>query len=215
MKAAFFDLDHTILSISSGQIMFESSRRHGIISRRQAYFALVIVVLYRAGLISPDRAINRWMSWYAGMGVDEIEPIAAEWAEELKRYVREDARREVAMHRESGVRTVVLSASTTFFCETIRDELGMDDVICSEVEVADGLLTGALKGRYCYGPEKLNRAKAYCSERGIDLAGSWYYADSIADVPVMEAVGRPVCVTPDPKLRREAQKRGWEIRMWR
>jgi HAD superfamily hydrolase (TIGR01490 family) len=215
MNAAFFDLDHTILSISSGQIMFESSRRHGIISRGQAFLALGIVVLYRAGLISPDRAINRWMSWYAGMSEDEIAPIAAEWAEELKRYVRGDARREVDLHRAGGVRTVVLSASTTFFCETIRAELGMDDVICSEVEVADGRLTGALKGRYCYGVEKLNRAKAYCSEHGINMAGSWYYADSIADAPVMEAVGHPVCVTPDPKLEREARKRGWEIRMWR
>lgn len=215
MKAAFFDLDHTILSISSGQIMFESSRRHGIISRRQALLALAIVVLYRAGLVSPDRAIGRWMSWYAGISIDDIAPITAEWTEELRKYVREDARREVAMHRERGVRTVVLSASTTFFCETIRDELDMDDVICTEVEVADGRLTGALKGRYCYGAEKLVRAKAYCGERGIDLAGSWYYADSIADMPVMEAVGRPVCVTPDPKLEREARKRGWDIRIWK
>jgi HAD superfamily hydrolase (TIGR01490 family) len=214
MYAAFFDLDHTILSISSGQIMYEGSRRHGIIGRGGAVLLLVTIVMYRAGLISPDAAVRLWMRWYAGMTVESMTPIAAEWAEEVKRYVRDEARHEIAKHRDAGGRTVILSASTPLFCGIIKDELGMDDVICTEVEIADGKLTGRLAGKYCYGAEKLVRAKEYCRNKGLDLAGAYYYADSFADLPVMEAVGHPVCVTPHPKLEREARRRGWDVRMW-
>jgi HAD superfamily hydrolase (TIGR01490 family) len=214
MYAAFFDLDHTILNISSGQIMYEGSRRHGIIGRGGALALLAVVVLYRAGLFPPDAAVRFWMRWYAGMTVESMAPIAAEWAEEVKRYVREDARREIEAHRAAGGRTVILSASTPLFCGIIRDELGMDDVICTEVEIVDGTLTGRLAGRYCYGAEKLARAKAYCDEKGLDLADAYYYADSFADLRVLESVGHPVCVSPHPKLEREAQKRGWEVRGW-
>jgi HAD superfamily hydrolase (TIGR01490 family) len=214
MYVAFFDLDHTILSISSGQIMYEGSRRHGIIGRGGAAVLLAIIVLYRAGLFPADAAVRLWMRWYAGMTVEAMAPIAAEWAAEVKRYVRDEARREIARHRDAGGLTVILSASTPLFCGIIRDELGMDDVICTEVEIVDGRLTGALAGKYCYGAEKLVRAKDYCREKGMDLADAYYYADSIADLPVMEAVGHPVCVTPHPKLEREARRRGWDVRRW-
>lgn len=214
MYAAFFDLDHTILSISSGQIMYEGSRRHGIIGCGGAAVLLAIILLYRAGLFPADAAVRLWMRWYAGMTVESMAPIAAEWAEEVKRYVRDEARSEIDRHRAAGGLTVILSASTPLFCGIIRDELGMDDVICTEVEIVDGRLTGALTGKYCYGAEKLVRAKDYCRAKGLDLAEAYYYADSIADLPVMEAVGHPVCVTPHPKLEREARRRGWDVRRW-
>src|SRR5258708_21283346 len=47
--------------------------------------------------------------------------------------------------------------------------------------------------------------------KGIDLAGSWAYSDSITDLPMLEAVGRPVAVNPDKDLRRVARERGWPV----
>jgi HAD superfamily hydrolase (TIGR01490 family) len=215
MYAAFFDLDHTILSISSGQIMFKSSYEHGIIGRADIVKAIFINFLYRSGMMSPEGAIERWLMCYRGMSDEMFAPITADWAEELKRFIREDARKEVKLHANNGARTVILSASTTAFCEQTKKVLGMDDIICTELEVIDGIFTGKMKGRYCYGPEKLVRARQYCRERGLSMEDSFYYADSIADLPVMEAVGTPVCVTPDKRLEREALKRGWKISQWK
>lgn len=215
MYAAFFDLDHTILSISSGRIMFKSSYEHGIIGRKEILSAMLINFLYRAGLMSPHAAVARWLKWYGGMSVEMFAPLSAEWTEELKRFIRDDARREVQFHMNNGARTVILSASTAAFCEQTRKILGMDDVICTELEIIDGIFTGKMKGRYCYGPEKLIRAKQYCREHGLRMEDAFYYADSIADLPVMEAVGTPVCVTPDNRLERQAQKRGWRISQWK
>jgi HAD superfamily hydrolase (TIGR01490 family) len=215
MYAAFFDLDHTILSISSGQIMFKSSYEHGIIGRADIFKAIFINFLYRTGMMSPEGAVERWLMCYRGMSDEMFAPITADWAEELKRYIRDDARKEILNHNNNGARTVILSASTTAFCELTKNELDMDDVICTELELVDGILTGRMKGRYCYGQEKLVRARRYCHEQGLRMEDAYYYADSIADLPVMEAVGIPVCVTPDKKLEREAQKRGWKISQWK
>jgi HAD superfamily hydrolase (TIGR01490 family) len=214
MYAAFFDLDHTILSISSGRIMFKSSYEHGIIGRKEIFLAMFVNLLYRAGLMSPHAAVAQWLKWYSGMSVESFVPIFSEWAEELKRYIRNDAREEILNHKNKGARTVILSASTTAFCELTKNVLGMDDVICTELELVDGIFTGRMKGRYCYGPEKLVRARQYCHENNLRMEDAYYYADSIADLPAMEAVGTPVCVTPDKRLEREALRRGWNISHW-
>src|SRR5207253_4095142 len=57
--------------------------------------------------------------------------------------------------------------------------------------------------------------KDVAAEEGIDLTGSFAYSDSITDLPMLEAVGNPVAVNPDRDLRREAEKRGWQVRYFR
>ena len=46
---------------------------------------------------------------------------------------------------------------------------------------------------------------------GLDLDQCWAYSDSASDLPMMEAVGHPVAVNPDPKLERVANKLGWPV----
>lgn len=57
----------------------------------------------------------------------------------------------------------------------------------------------------------MTRLKRWMLENGFDLEGSCFYSDSLNDVPLLEVVERPVAVDPDPKLRAEAERRGWEI----
>ena len=85
--------------------------------------------------------------------------------------------------------------------------------VCFEVG-ADGCYTGRLAGTLCYGPGKLEQASRFAAERGETLAASAFYTDSASDLPVLEAVGAPVAVNPDPRLRRVASKRGWPVVDW-
>ena len=43
------------------------------------------------------------------------------------------------------------------------------------------------------------------------LADATFYSDSINDLPLLEAVGAPVAVDPDPRLQAEAARRGWPV----
>lgn len=214
MYAAFFDLDHTILSTSSGRIMFRGSFERGIIGKKEIRKGILINLLYRVGLMSAGAAVGRWMRWYRGLELAEVEPLGAEWADTLMEFVRDKAREEVAFHRDRGALTVILSASPAFICERMKAHLGMSDIICTELEVEAGRLTGRLKGEYCHGKEKHVRARDYCTERGLGMEDAYYYADSIDDLPVLDAVGFPVCVTPSRSLERIALKRGWKIVRW-
>ena len=49
----------------------------------------------------------------------------------------------------------------------------------------------------------------------LDLSQSYLYSDSIADVPLFEAVGNPVVVNPKAPFREIALRRGWEIVEWK
>ena len=57
-------------------------------------------------------------------------------------------------------------------------------------------------------------AESLIDEHGGDLKDAAFYTDSFSDLPMLEAVHRPVCVHPDPRLKRTAIRRGWEIADW-
>jgi len=211
---AFFDLDHTILNVSSGRIMFKGSRIHKLIGRKEIYEAIIMTILNRMGILSEESAIERSLRWYRGMSGEMFKPTADYCAEKLKDEIRNAARKEVKFHQDRGAHTVILTASTAFLCDPIKMELQMDDIICTELEFLDDRFTWKMKGRYCFGTEKLVRARQYCKDKELNMEDAFYYADSIADLPVLEAVGVPVCVTPDRKLERIALKRRWKINMW-
>ncbi len=102
-----------------------------------------------------------------------------------------------------------------YLSELVAEELGLDDVLCNRFEVDDsGAHTGRPVGTLCFGAGKLGYAEAYARDRGVSLADCWFYTDSFSDLPVLERVGHPVVVNPDPRLRREAERRGWPVEWW-
>jgi len=212
---AFFDLDHTILNTSSGRIIVRSLYKHGFISRAKIRKAMILSMIYKIGLLGAQTAVARWSKWFRGISKESIDTFSAEWFNELKLLIREDARQEINFHKNRGGRTVMLSASPGFICSRIGEFLTMDSVICTELEVVDGKLSGRLKGKYCYGREKLVQARQYCAQSGQSMTDAYYYADSIHDLPVLEAVGNPVCVSPDAQLEKIARSKGWRIKNWR
>ena len=43
------------------------------------------------------------------------------------------------------------------------------------------------------------------------MTGSYFYSDSINDLPLLEIVDTPIVIDPDEKLHEVATKRDWEI----
>jgi HAD superfamily hydrolase (TIGR01490 family) len=132
---------------------------------------------------------------------DAMEPV-------LRPLVYAEPRRLVQRHRERGEKVYVVSATLQEIVEHIADDLGFDGAIGSTCEIVDGVYTGkSLRGAHGEGKAEALRALAVAQE--LDLDASTAYSDSYSDVPFLEAVGFPVAVNPDRRLRRIARLRGW------
>jgi len=130
-------------------------------------------------------------------------------------HISERGRREVARFQEAGHTCAILSASMPYITEPLAAELGIPHVICTRLEVVSGKFTGAWEEPLCYGEGKLRRALDFAREHSVDLAQSTFFTDSISDLPVLEAVGAPRVVNPDPRLFLVALRRGYPMETWR
>jgi HAD superfamily hydrolase (TIGR01490 family) len=211
----FFDVDRTILAINSGTSMILASTREGILSYSQLFEAIFLTMLHRSGLITSEKIISRVARFFKGKTESEIIDFSARlFNETIAPLIRPGALTAIEFHRGKKAELAILSASTNYTCSPLMRELDISNMLCTEMEIENGIFTGLPKSGYCYGEEKLNRALQFCRERGYDLKDAWYYGDSISDLFILEAVGNPRCVDPDKKLRKIAKVRGWDIEEW-
>jgi HAD superfamily hydrolase (TIGR01490 family) len=215
-RIAFFDLDKTLISRNSATLWLRAEMASGRLSRLRALHAFTYVVRYSLGLVDIEDAIRRSVSTIAGQVEAEMADRALQFYGACVRPIfRPGARPVLDAHRAAGDRLVLLTSSSNYVSEQVCADLGLDEYLCSRFEVdADGRYTGRLIEPLCYGRGKVELASRCADEQGVALRDCIFYTDSIADLPMLEAVGEPITVHPDPRLRRIAARRGWPVRDW-
>ena len=123
-----------------------------------------------------------------------------------------DALKQLREHKAAGHRVVLLSGALDFLLEPMRDLV--DDVLCATLAVENGTYTGELSGAPVAGDARARMLASFARRRNLDLSRSYAYADSISDLPMLEAVGNPVAVNPDRRLGAAAKDRGWRVERW-
>jgi HAD superfamily hydrolase (TIGR01490 family) len=213
---AFFDLDRTISSAISGRALAKAAVRKGLMKYSDLLNALYLGIAYRIGTADPVGIMEKMTGWVKGIPEEIVTDLCLSVAEEVMiPSIHREVISELEMHRSANARTVILSSTLIPVCRAVADNLKMDDIICSEMEVKNNLLTGHPVGRLCYGDEKVRRLREYCEKNNSTPSQSWYYADALIDFPVLSIVGFPVCVNPDRKLRKKAREKGWKIYSWK
>ncbi len=114
-------------------------------------------------------------------------------------------------HRTQGDYILIITATNSFITKPIAQALGVDDIIATEPEIINGEFTGELSGIPCFQEGKVKRLHDWLSDKQHDLTDSWFYSDSINDLPLLEKVTNAIAVDPDDKLRELAQTRDWPI----
>ncbi|HEY8517982.1 MAG TPA: HAD family hydrolase [Candidatus Binatia bacterium] len=210
--AAFFDIDGTLLSVNTAPLYARYLRQHGRARRRDLLRTAFYLLQYRLNLLDIDRAIERASGLIAGQRESEIEEFCERWYRDMvRRYVVPEMVAILERHRAAGHVIALLSSSTRYLAQPLARDLGVEHLLVTRLEVVDGRFTGRAIAPVCYGPGKVHFAREFAERNGIDLAQSFFYTDSVTDVPVLELVGHPRVVNPDRLLRRLARKRGWEI----
>ena len=208
--AAFFDLDRTLLRRSSALALAGSFRERGLISRRQLAKAAgwqLLFVLRGASHEAVRRAAEDGLIVLRGFTPDEMRDLVAEAMEPVLRpLVYAEPLRLVEQHHARGDRVYIVSATLQEIVQAIADDLGFDGALGTVCEVRDGAYTG-----HALRPMHAENKAAAVRELGFDLGECTAYSDSHTDLPLLEAVGAPVAVNPDRRLRAVAAQRGWPV----
>jgi HAD superfamily hydrolase (TIGR01490 family) len=214
-QIAFFDIDKTILRINSGEALIRHAYSKGLMSTIGILKAIYTGLQYKFGWKDTHKLILKMGSWLKGLSEEKFNRLSNEiFHKDILPNIRPNILKEINRLQEIGVEVVILSSAVKSICQPLGDHLKVDSVICTELEVRNGLFTGMPVGKFCFRDEKLIRLKEYCEDKNYNLKDVAYYADSIDDLPALEKVGYPVCIAPDKKLTRIALEKGWQIHRW-
>ena len=215
-RLAIFDLDHTLLSGDTDVLWCAFLIARGVLDG--ATFAARSAELerrYRAGTVGTREFAGFYASTLAGRA-------PGEWEAERRLFLEQEiaprlpaaARALVERHRAEGAELLMSTATSRFLTERTAAHLRIAELLATELELRDGRLSGELLGEPNMREHKVTRLHAWLAERGRDrgeLRSAVAYSDSINDLPLLSAVGHPVAVDPDERLRAHAQAQGWPI----
>lgn len=213
--AAFFDVDHTLIACNSGRKWVEYLWRNGKISMGAVLRSVWWLVKYRMSVLDYEAVTREVVAGYAGQSVDEMVRELAEWFRtDIEPEICVEGRTEIEWHRSQGHTLVLLTSGTFFSVEPLQKILDVPHLVCTQLEIVDGVLTGRYHPPSCFGPGKLKAAREFAELHGIDLPNSYFYTDSYSDLPMLLEVGQPRVINPDPRLRRWALQRGLRCEVW-
>jgi len=207
---SFFDVDYTLLRRSSGRHFLFDGVRRGLFPIGSLYYLPSIYLRYRYGQLRPDSP-HLDFPFMRGISRATLEEIAEESFPRMAREIYPRAAALVAELHAAGRRVALATSSLDLLVRPLARHLGVEEVVASSLEYADGLCTGRFQGLPLFKEEKTRQVLAFLRERGITAGDCSFYTDSIHDLSLLEAVGEPVAVNPDLRLTRAARRRGWRI----
>jgi len=213
VKLALFDLDNTLLDGDSdyawAQFLIEEGVLHaGDYNAKNDYF----YERYKDGTLD----IHEFLDF-------QLAPLAKRPRAQLDAWHNEFMRRKIRpmilpkapqlIAKHADALTAIVTATNRFITRPIADELGVRDLIATDIEEMDGVFTGKPRGTPTFREGKIQRVDEWLAAKGRKLADfeSWFYSDSLNDLPLLERVTHPIAVDPDATLRAHATKRKWPI----
>lgn len=216
MRIVLFDLDHTLITGDSDYAWAQFLIEQGVLER-EVYEAKNQQFYddYKAGVLD-IRAFLKFqlkpLSEHSRAQLDAWHDVFMKT--KILPMIPQKARDEINRHRQAADYMVMITATNSFVTAPIARELGIEHLIATEPEVIDGVFTGGVKGLPCFREGKITRLNDWLAARGLklsDFSDSWFYSDSLNDLPLLEQVTHPVAVHPDATLRGIAGARGWPI----
>ena len=211
--AAFFDLDRTLLAGASGEVFSAALQTAGFTSRAVPGERFVYRVFNTIGETLPAMMLTRQAAGLAkGRSRQAMRQAGEAAAEALAGMIQPFAGPVFEQHRQAG-RPIVLATTTPYdLVKPLADRLGLDDVVATRYGVnADGTYDGSVAGPFVWATGKLEAVRKWAADHGIDLKESYAYSDSFYDTPLLDAVGTPIVVNPDPRMVIMAASRRWPI----
>lgn len=214
MRLALFDLDNTLLAGDSdfewAQFLIEKGvlDREVYEARNQQFYDQ-----YKAGTLDIHEFLDFQLkplsrhpraqldAWHGEFMRTRIVPMVAKGTPAL-------------LERHQDAIRLIITATNSFVTAPIAAHLGVAHLIATDPEQVDGEFTGRVAGLPSFREGKVARLDAWLAGRGaswVDVAESWFYSDSLNDLPLLDRVHHPVAVDPDPILKAHAVRHDWPV----
>jgi HAD superfamily hydrolase (TIGR01490 family) len=214
---AFFDLDHTLLPYDT-QAMFANFVLQRERWRMGYLLGFAPVALLRAAKLVPTVTAKRaFMGYLWGMKRERLQSLAREFVESVvKPRVYPELQKILDEHRAAGRILILNTASPDFYGHEIGRALGFDHSIATKIAPHETMpflpqVIGSNNKREAKIAAMKKTIPAVANATPEQLADSWAYSDSAADLPLLEFAGHGVLVHPNEKLAAIGKERGWPI----
>ena len=215
MRAAFFDLDKTVIAKSSLIALGPEFHARGMLRRRTLAWGVISQMLFlRFGADEEKLTKIREsvLKITKGWDANEIRELVDETINELiEPLIYDEALELIDHHLSRGDEVWLVSMSPTQVVEPFAKLLGITGAIASRAKIDEnGKFTGEMEF-FAQGENKAIAIKELAQKRGIDLAESFSYSDSATDIPMLQVVGHAFAVNPDKELTKTAHNNEWPI----
>ena len=209
---ALFDFDGTIICGYSAIPLIREQVRRGDLSPRDLVELAAALTHFGLGRLGFSAMMAITAQFLRGVEEQTYAALGeALFKQHIARRVYPESRALIKAHRARGHTLAIVSSATPYQIEAAAADLGMDQVLCTRLEVEDGRFTGRVTRPTCFGQGKVDAAQALADTLGAELDQSFFYSDSSDDRLLLERVGHPVALNPSEKLRALARDRNWPV----
>lgn len=210
---ALFDFDGTLISGYSATAFIQEQVRRGTLSPRELVELVGAMASFGLGNMGFSAMMIAASQFLRGVREDSYANFGQELFEShIARQIYPESRALVQAHLSKGHTVAIISSATPYQVLPAARDLGVENVLCTELEVDKGYFTGAVKKPTCFGIGKVKAAESLAENFGVNLEQSFFYSDSDDDIQLLERVGNPRPLNPNGRLLAIAERRGWPVR---
>lgn len=216
MNLVLFDLDNTLLSGDSDFEWAQFLISRGVLDR-EVYEARneTFYAQYKAGTLDIHEFLDFQLKPLSRHPREELDRWHADFmAERILPIIEDAARGLVEETLASGATTAIVTATNSFVTRPIAAAFGIPHLVATEPEVIDGRFTGRVAGTPCFREGKIERVDLWLAQLGkrwSEFEQTWFYSDSLNDLPLLMRASHPVAVDPDATLARHAREAEWPV----
>ncbi len=216
MHLALFDLDNTLLSCDSDYEWTQYLVSKGILDRKTfEQRNTEFYEQYKAGTLNIYEFLDFQLQSLAQNSRQDLETWHAEFMDlRIRPMISRQARDLVKRHQDRGDLCALVTATNSFVTGPICREFDIPHLIATVAAHENGHFSGKPRGIPAFREGKVSRIEAWLESLGLWIGNferSWFYSDSLNDLPLLSIVSDPVAVDPDATLRAHAEKSGWTI----
>ncbi|MER2089704.1 HAD family phosphatase [Sporosarcina sp. JAI121] len=218
MRVAIFDFDGTLYSEETFQLLMSHLRYHPIHKSKYKRFYRAILppfIGHKLKLVPEAKMKERSMQIYLNaLGIssmDEMDSYFGELTEKVREGFNLELISRLKQHTDENVHIMLVSGAYTSLLQSVTKALHFDTIIGTEIPMNGDSIDYRTPIYHIQGQRKNDKIKEVLDGKEIDWQNSFAYGDSLSDLSVLELVGNPVAVRPEPKLQVIAKEREWEI----